>query len=158
MSLRSKVVLIVGGGRNPGAGKVESTVFTNRVVSAHGQAERARELVTDGASLALHYSSEKSKYQTVHFRDQIKKAYPGTKVSVHAGDLGSAPAVERLFAEVISAHEKIDIVVNTAGMVLKKPITNVSEAEYDKMFAYAVFVDDQRRRCVDQFNAEAIRG
>ena len=93
----------------------------------------------------------------MQFRNEVLKAYPSINVSVHAGDLGTAAAVEKLFADVLAEHKKIDIVVNTAGMVLKKPITEISEAEYDKMFAYAVFVDEQRRRCVDQYNTELIR-
>lgn len=78
-------------------------------------------------------------------------------MSIHAGDLGSAAAVEKLFVEVIGQHRKIDIVVNTAGMVLKKPVTDVSEKDYDAMFAYAVFVDEQRRRCVDLLRVESTR-
>lgn len=69
----------------------------------------------------------------MQFRDEILNIYPGINVSVHAGDLGTATAVETLFSDVLSEHKKIDIVVNTAGMVLKKPITNISEAEYDKV-------------------------
>lgn len=85
------------------------------------------------------------------------KANSGIKVSVHEGDLTTAAAVEKLFSEVLAQHKKIDIVVNTVGMVLKKPITEISESEYDKMFAYAVFVDEQRRLSVDRLHAELIR-
>lgn len=120
-------------------------------------AECARELAKDGANLALHYNSPKSKDETLQFRDELVRAHSGIKVSIHAGDLTTAAAVEKLFIEVLAEHKKIDIVVNTVGMVLKKPITDISEAEYDKMFAYAVFVDEQRRRCVDQLHAESIR-
>ena len=119
--------------------------------------ECARDLAKDGANLALHYNSAKSKDETEKFRDELEKAHSGIKVSIHAGDLTTASAVEKLFKEVLSEHKKLDIVVNTVGMVLKKPITEISEAEYDKMFAYAVFVDEQRRSVVDQFHAESIR-
>lgn len=71
--------------------------------------------------------------------------------------MSTAAAVEKLFADVLAEHTKIDIVVNTVGMVLKKPITDISEAEYDKMFAYAVFIDEQRRRTVDEYHAALIR-
>jgi NAD(P)-dependent dehydrogenase (short-subunit alcohol dehydrogenase family) len=36
---------------------------------------------------------------------------------------------------VLKDFGKIDIVVNTVGKVLKKPITDISEEEYDAMFA-----------------------
>lgn len=91
------------------------------------------------------------------FRDELVKANSGIKVSIHVGDLTTAAAVEKLFSEVLAEHKKLDIVVNTVGMVLKKPITDISEAEYDKMFAYAVYVDEQRRQVVDKFHAESIR-
>lgn len=120
-------------------------------------AESARELAKDGANLALHYNSPKSKDETLQFRDELVKAHSGIKVSIHVGDLTTAAAVEKLFQDVLTEHKKIDIVVNTVGMVLKKPITDISEAEYDKMFAYAVFVDEQRKLFVDQFRAELIR-
>lgn len=90
------------------------------------------------------------------FRDELVKTNSGMKVSIHAGELNTAAAVEKLFSEVLAEHRKIDIVVNAVGMVLKKPTTTMSEAEYTKMSAYWVFVDEQRRRCVDQFHAEAM--
>lgn len=119
--------------------------------------ECAKQLAKEGADLALHYNSAKSKDPTEQFRNEVVKDYSGINVSVHAGDLGTAAAVEQLFSDVLSKHKKIDIVVNTAGMVMKKPITEISEAEYDKMFAYAIYVDEQRRRTVDQYHAELIR-
>lgn len=156
MSLKGKVALITGGGKNLGAGTPPSPPKSKHHFP-NGESECARELAKEGASLALHYNSPKSKDATLLFRDELSAAHPDIAVSLHAGDLTTAAAVETLFAEAIAAHGHIDIVVNTVGMVLKKPITDISEAEYDKMFAYAVFVDEQRRRCVDQLRAESIR-
>ena len=50
--------------------------------------------------------------------------------------------MEQLFGAVKRDFGRIDIVVNTVGKVLKKPITEISEAEYDEMFAYAFFLLD----------------
>ena len=50
-------------------------------------------------------------------------------------DLTSAGAVERLFAETIEAVGRPDIAINTVGKVLKKPMVEISEAEYDDMTA-----------------------
>ena len=36
---------------------------------------------------------------------------------------------------MVAAHGKPNIVINTVGMVLKKPMIEISEEEYDKMFA-----------------------
>jgi NAD(P)-dependent dehydrogenase (short-subunit alcohol dehydrogenase family) len=52
--------------------------------------------------------------------------------------LTTEAAVNKLFEWVKKDFGKIDIVVNTVGKVLKKPIREISEAEYDDMFAYAI--------------------
>ena len=41
----------------------------------------------------------------------------------------------KLFRDAKSDFGKIDIVVNTVGKVLKKPIAEITEEEYDSMFA-----------------------
>ena len=115
-----------------------------------------QQLAKEGENLALHYHSQKSKDESIKLRDDLLRAYPGILISLHTGDLGTTAAVEQLFVDAIKQHKKVDIVVNTAGMVLKKPISKVSE-DHDKMFAYAVFVDEQRRRAVEQLRVEAGR-
>jgi NAD(P)-dependent dehydrogenase (short-subunit alcohol dehydrogenase family) len=50
-------------------------------------------------------------------------------------DLTTAGAVEKLFTDVVAAVGKPDIAINTVGKVLKKPIVEISEAEYDEMTA-----------------------
>jgi NAD(P)-dependent dehydrogenase (short-subunit alcohol dehydrogenase family) len=51
------------------------------------------------------------------------------------GDLRTAAAVETLFAETISAIGRPDIAINTVGKVLKKPILEITEADYDALSA-----------------------
>jgi NAD(P)-dependent dehydrogenase (short-subunit alcohol dehydrogenase family) len=116
MSLKGKVALITGGAKNLGA-------------------QIALELAPQGASLALHYNSPKTKNDATKLGETFKKQFPNTKVAFYAADLTTAAAVDKLFQDVIKDFGQIDIVVNTVGMVLKKPITQISEAEYDKMFA-----------------------
>lgn len=41
----------------------------------------------------------------------------------------------KLFQDVIRDFGQVDIVINTVGKVLKKPIIEISEEEYDTMFA-----------------------
>lgn len=95
MSLQGKVALVTGGGKNLGA-------------------QSARELAREGANLALHYNSPKSKDETLRFRDELKGQYNALQVSIHAGDLTTASAVEQLFKDVLAEHRKIDIVVSLA--------------------------------------------
>ena len=59
----------------------------------------------------------------------------GARAEAFQGDLTTAAAVEKLFADAKAAFGRIDIAVNTVGKVLKKPIAEISEAEYDEMFA-----------------------
>lgn len=114
MSLQGQTALITGGGKNLGAAV-------------------ARDLAKEGANLALHYNSAGSKDETFKLKDELARG--GIKVSVHQGDLTTGAAVEKLFTDVVAEHGHLNIVVNNVGMVLKKPIMEISEAEYDTMFA-----------------------
>ncbi|KAJ5726972.1 hypothetical protein N7493_005999 [Penicillium malachiteum] len=116
MSLNGKAALITGGVKNLGA-------------------ETAKELAAQGANLALHYNSTSSKANAAELEAELKHKFPTLKVAFYQGDLTSASAVEKLFDSVLKEFGKIDIVVNTVGKVLKKPITEISEEEYDSMFA-----------------------
>jgi NAD(P)-dependent dehydrogenase (short-subunit alcohol dehydrogenase family) len=116
MALAGKVALVTGGAKNLGA-------------------EIALELASVGADLALHYNSSKSKESTVALEATLKEKYPKVKVKFYQADLTTAAAVDGLFASVLEDFGRIDIVVNTVGKVLKKPIADISEAEYDEMFA-----------------------
>ncbi|KAF2726183.1 NAD(P)-binding protein [Polychaeton citri CBS 116435] len=115
MSLHGKVALITGGGKNLGA-------------------ETARQLANEKSNLALHYNSPAGKEQTQQVADEIAKTY-NVKVTIHQGDLTTAGAVTKLFKETLEQHGRVDIVINNVGKVLKKPAADVSEEEYDEMFA-----------------------
>ena len=116
MALQGKVALITGGAKNLGA-------------------EIALELASQDAYLALHYNSPKTKDDAIKLQATLNQKYPNCKVAFYAGDLTTAAAVDKLFTDTLKDFGKIDIVVNTVGMVLKKPITEISEQEYDTMFA-----------------------
>ncbi|KAE8147709.1 hypothetical protein BDV25DRAFT_28703 [Aspergillus avenaceus] len=116
MSLNGKVALITGGAKNLGA-------------------QTARDLASVGANLALHYHSEGSKKDASTLEAELRQKYPSLKVGFYQGDLTTAGAVTQLFQDVKRDFGQIDIVVNTVGKVLKKPITDITEEEYDSMFA-----------------------
>ncbi|WP_036593542.1 SDR family oxidoreductase [Ottowia thiooxydans] len=114
-SIQGKVVLIAGGAKNLG-GLI------------------ARDLAEQGAkAVAIHYNSAASKADADATVAAVEKA--GAKAVALQGDLTSAAAVEKLFADTEKAIGKPDIAINTVGKVLKKPITEISEAEYDEMTA-----------------------
>lgn len=116
MALSGKVALITGGVKNLGG-------------------EIAKEFAAIGASLALHYNSPSSKDEAAKLKKAMASSYPDCKVQFYQADLTTEAAVDKLFASVMKDFGRIDIVVNTVGKVLKKPITEITEAEYDDMFA-----------------------
>ena len=114
-SIRGKVVLIAGGAKNLG-GLI------------------ARDLAAQGArAIAIHYNSAASTAQAEATVAAIERA--GAKAVVLQGDLTTAGAMERLFTDAVAAVGRPDIAINTIGKVLKKPMADISEAEYDDMAA-----------------------
>lgn len=133
MSLQDKVALITGGVKNLGA-------------------EIARDIGSKGANLALHYNSDRSKEDVTKLEQELKTLAPNIKVKFYQADLTTAAAVNKLFETVVSDFGKIDIVINTVGKVLKKPIIEISEAEYDEMFAYVFYIVHLNNSCDNHTN------
>jgi len=114
-SIKGKTVIIAGGAKNLG-GLI------------------ARDLAQQGAkAIAIHYNSASSKAEADKTAAAVQQA--GAQVVTFQTDLTSAKAVEKLFADAIAAVGRPDIAINTVGKVLKKPIVDTSEAEYDEMAA-----------------------
>jgi NAD(P)-dependent dehydrogenase (short-subunit alcohol dehydrogenase family) len=114
-SIKSKTVLIAGGAKNLG-GLI------------------ARDLAGQGArAVAVHYNSDATKAAAEATVAAVKAA--GAEAIALQADLTRVAAVEKLFAQTIESFGKIDIAINTTGKVLKKPIADISEVDYDEMFA-----------------------
>ncbi len=114
-SLEGKTVVIAGGAKNLG-GLV------------------ARDLARHGArAVAIHYHGSSARNAAEETLGAIKAA--GAKGVALQGDLTSAGGMEKLFAEVVASVGKPDIAINTVGKVLKKPIVETREAEFDEMSA-----------------------
>ncbi|MBI6154514.1 SDR family oxidoreductase [Serratia surfactantfaciens] len=114
-SIKGKTVLIAGGAKNLG-GLI------------------ARDLAEQGAkAVVIHYNSAASKAEAEKTVAAIQAA--GAQGVALQADLTRAGAVEKLFADAIAAVGKPDIAINTVGKVLKKPMVDISEAEYDEMTA-----------------------
>ncbi|ENM2496179.1 SDR family oxidoreductase [Serratia marcescens] len=114
-SIKGKTVLIAGGAKNLG-GLI------------------ARDLAEQGAkAVVIHYNSAASKAEADKTVAAIQAA--GAQGVALQADLTTAGAVEKLFADAVAAVGKPDIAINTVGRVLKKPMIDISEAEYDEMTA-----------------------
>ncbi|MBM9465169.1 SDR family oxidoreductase [Aeromicrobium sp. YIM 150415] len=112
-TLTGKNVLIAGGGKNLG-GLI------------------ARQAAEAGANTAIHYNSETSRPEAEKTLAAVEAA--GARGVILSGDLTRPANIERLFSDAETALGTIDIAVNTAGKVLRKPIMETTEDEYDSMF------------------------
>lgn len=114
-SIKGKTVLIAGGAKNLG-GLI------------------ARDFAAAGAkAIAIHYNSAATKADADATVATVKAA--GAAAVAFQADLTTAAAVEKLFADVVAAVGRPDIAINTVGKVLKKPMVEITEAEYDEMSA-----------------------
>lgn len=114
-SIKGKTVLIAGGAKNLGG-------------------LLARDLAEHGAkAVVIHYNTAATKKAADETVAAIKKA--GAEGVALQGDLTTAGAVERLFADAVKAVGRPDIAINTVGKVLKKPFVEITEKEYDEMTA-----------------------
>ncbi|QKW53366.1 SDR family oxidoreductase [Streptomyces buecherae] len=113
-TLNGKVAFVGGASRNLG-GLISTT------------------LGASGARVAVHYNSPSSRASAEEVAERIN-AGAGEAFTLQA-DLTRVSEVERAFDEVLGRFGALDISVNTAGMVLKKPLTEITEEEYDRMFA-----------------------
>jgi len=132
-TLNGKNVLIAGGGKNLGG------LF-------------ARQAAAAGANVAIHYNSESSRAEAEQTLAAIEQA--GVKGVLLSGDLTVPANVEKLFADAEAAIGTIDVAVNTVGKVLRKPIVETTEAEYDSMFdinakAAYFFIKEAGKRLAD---------
>lgn len=112
-TLNGKNVLIAGGGKNLGG------LIARRAAAA-------------GANVAIHYNSEGSRAESEQTLAEVQAA--GAKAVLLSGDLTRPEAVEQLFADAAAGIGTIDVAVNTVGKVLRKPILETAEEEYDAMF------------------------
>ncbi|WP_019552642.1 SDR family oxidoreductase [Propionispira raffinosivorans] len=113
--LEGKVAIITGSSRGIG-----------RVV--------AEQLADLGANVVINYSSNRQKADDV-VEGILKK---GSKaVALHA-DLSKLSDVKELFTKTIEAFGKVDILINNAGLMITKPLSDVTEDDFDKQFAVNV--------------------
>jgi NAD(P)-dependent dehydrogenase (short-subunit alcohol dehydrogenase family) len=114
-SIEGKVVIVGGGAKNLGG-------LISRDMAAH-----------KAAAVVVHYNSAGSKKDADETVAAVQQA--GSKALAVQGDLTKVVECTRLFNETIKAFGQVNIAINTTGMVVKKPIAEVTEADYDKIFA-----------------------
>lgn len=110
-SLEGKVAIVTGASRGIGS-------------------SIAKQLATLGAKVVVNYSSSSEKAEKIV--EEITQL--GEKAISIKADVSNIKDVERLFSETIIKFGKIDILINNAGVILYKLLSDVTEEEFDRVF------------------------
>lgn len=111
-SLEGKVALVTGSSRGIGR------AIADRLSNA-------------GASLVINYVNQEGKARDL--AAAIEQA--GGRCLVVQADVAKAADVERLFNQSLEHFNRMDIVINNAGIRISKKIAEVTEDEFDQFFS-----------------------
>lgn len=112
MELRGKVALVTGGGRRVGR------------ALAHALADR-------GAFVAVHYNESKKGANEV--ADAIVKR--GGRARTFAANLTQPQAPSALVAQVVEAMGSLDVLINSAAVMVRTPFGEVDVERWEQIFA-----------------------
>jgi len=115
MKLRDKVALVTGASRGIG-----------RAI--------AMRLARDGSAVVVNYSANQAAAnETVAAIEQ-----GGGRAIALQAHVEKLADLERLFGETLQHFGRLDILVNNAGIMFNKPVAEVTEEEFDNIFAVNV--------------------
>jgi 3-oxoacyl-[acyl-carrier protein] reductase len=92
----------------------------------HGVAVRLGEA---GMAVAVHYAGNRARAEAA--ADEVKNA--GGRAMVVSADIADEARVGAMFDEVEAEFGGIDVVVNTAGIMLVSPLTELDFDDFDRM-------------------------
>ena len=109
-------------------------------------------LAKGGAGVVVHHRAASSREDAERTAALVREA--GTRAIVVEGELAQVENVRRLFDEAKRAFGRVDIVVNNAGVIVKKPFVEITEADFDRSFGTnakaAFFVMQEAARCLGE--------
>ncbi|WP_194927588.1 SDR family oxidoreductase [Catenulispora pinisilvae] len=108
--LQGKVALVIGGGRNQGAAFAEN-------------------IAARGATTVITYANDDAAAQ----QTLLALEKHGVTAEAIRSDARRSDDVNALFEGVVARHGKLDIVVHTPGAVLKKPLADFTDADFDHL-------------------------
>ncbi len=109
--LKDKVILITGASRGIGAHMAEAFAL-------------------QGAKVVINYASSSTKAEEL--LEQIRQK-GGTAIAVKA-DVSKEEEVKNLFDKAIEAFEKIDVLINNAGVMTTRLLKDNSESDFNQHF------------------------
>ena len=89
----------------------------------------AVQLAQAGMAIAVHYAGNRDRAQVV--ADDVKAA--GGRVMLVSADIAEEDQVAAMFDQVEAEFGGIDVVVNTAGIMLLAPLTELKLEDFDRM-------------------------
>lgn len=89
-------------------------------------------LARNGADVVVHHHGPAAKDDAEQTASLVREQ--GGRAVVFDGDLASVPVVKALFDAAFTAFGRVDIVINNAGLIIKKPVAEVTEEEFDASF------------------------
>jgi NAD(P)-dependent dehydrogenase (short-subunit alcohol dehydrogenase family) len=112
--LSGKSALVTGAARNLGRGIAEM-------------------LAHQGADVTVHYHGPHARADAEKTASLVQGA--GVDAEVVAADLAEVKQVRSMFDRAMSRFGRVDVLINTAGMIIKKPFVEITEEDYDTIFA-----------------------
>jgi 3-oxoacyl-[acyl-carrier protein] reductase len=112
------------------AGKVAIVTGASRGIGR----EIALRLSQEGASVVVNYARGADQAKDVV---SAIEAAGGKALAVQA-DVSKTAEIRDLFDRTQETYSQVDILVNNAGVTLSKPVAEVTEAEFDNLFAINV--------------------
>jgi len=111
-TLNSKVVLVTGASGGIGA-------------------EVTRQFAKAGAKVIVHYAGRKEPAQKL--ADEINQG--GGEAIVLQADVSKADAVKKMFDDAIAHYGRIDVLVNSAGIMMNSLLKDTTEEAFDAQFS-----------------------
>lgn len=89
-------------------------------------------LARNGADIVVHYRDERARADADETARLIRTE--GRRALLVPGDFMEIANVRHLFDEAIREFGRVDILINNAGVIFKKPLAEVTEEEFDQSF------------------------
>ena len=95
----------------------------------------AHSLANQGATVAVGYNRDRDSADQF-VADMLTKTRPhGASASAHRGIVGSSGDCRRTIAEVIDEHERLDILINNAGITIDKTVVAMTDDDWHNVLA-----------------------